>query len=519
MYKRHLNQPSLLDEAENFGGIPLNPENDWVRLTKMIPWDIIEDEYNKKLCPNNGQTACTGRMAFGALLIKERYGFSDVDTVAEITMNPYLQYFIGLVTFQYKTPFDASMMTRFRQRFTPEFLQKMNDLIIGRPVIEENTSDSDESDNSNKPGDGGTSNGDTGGGDSAAETQSADAAVVSESNEGTLILDATCAPQAIRYPTDVSLLNEARLTTEEVIDVLHQYDLTGTEKKPRTYRKEARNKYNSFSKSRKKSKKQIRKAIREQLQYLRRNLGIIKEIAREHPDGYRIALGTKLIERMATVQTVFEQQKEMYDEKKHTIDNRIVSLSQPWIRPIVRGKQRAEVEFGAKVEMSVVEGYLRIEDLRWDAYNESTTLQDSVKSYQKAYGHYPARVLADTIFRTRENLRFCKKLGIHMNGPKLGRRAKDDGKAYKEALKQEWLESGERGEIERQFGVAKRRYSLAAIVTKLKDSSEAAIHIAVMTMNLWKKLRLLLRFFLRRRNYVMFVPFRGEFFLRTHFCS
>ena len=125
------------------------------------------------------------------------------------------------------------------------------------------------------------------------------------------------------------------------------------------------------------------------------------------------------------------------------------------------------------------------------AYNESTTLQQSVEAYRKAYGHYPARVLADTIFRTRENLKYCKNHGIHMNGPKLGKPYADPAEAKKHK-KMEWLESGERGEIERNFGVGKRRYSLDCIVTKLKETSEVMIHSIVVFMNLRKKLRLLL---------------------------
>ena len=97
---------------------------------------------------------------------------------------------------------------------------------------------------------------------------------------------------------------------------------------------------------------------------------------------------------------LYEQQREMYETHTNRIDNRIVSLSRPWVRPIVRGKQNAEAEFGAKAEMSDVNGFLRIEDFRWDAFNESTTLRTSVEAYRKAYGHYPKRVLADTIFRT-----------------------------------------------------------------------------------------------------------------------
>ena len=116
---------------------------------------------------------------------------------------------------------------------------------------------------------------------------------------------------------------------------------------------------------------------------------------------------------------------------------------------------------------------------------------DPNNDWMKAYGHYPARVLADTIFRTRENLRYCKEHGIHLNGPKLGKPFADPTEARKHK-KLEWLESGERGEIERNFGVGKRRYSLDCIVTKLKETSEVMIHSIVVYMNLRKRLRLLL---------------------------
>ena len=114
MYKRHLNQINLLDEPEYFGGIALDPDNEWVKLAKLIPWHQFEEEYASSFPSGTGQPACSFRMALGSLLIKERYQFSDEETVAHITMNPYLQYFIGLEAFTQKSPFDQSMMTRFR---------------------------------------------------------------------------------------------------------------------------------------------------------------------------------------------------------------------------------------------------------------------------------------------------------------------------------------------------------------------------------------------------------------------
>ena len=478
MYKRHLNQIGLLDDPEYFGGIALDKENEWVKLAKLIPWHEFEEEYADLFPGVNGQPACSLRVALGSHLIKERYRFSDEETVAHITMNPYLQYFIGLKAFTQKSPFDASAMTRFRKRITVKMLEEVNDVIIGRPRKEKDDDDDDE---------GGSSGGDG-------------------ENDGTLILDATCAPQNIRFPTDVSLLNEARLNAERIIDTLHRKGLTDGKLKPRTYREEAKNRYNSFSKSRKKTKKSIRKAIRQQLGYLKRDLKIIDQIAVFHPE-YLQVLSKWEQERLAVIRILYAQQQEMFNTNIQRIEDRIVSLSQPWIRPIKRGKQNADTEFGAKIEMSDVQGYLRVEHLSWNAFNESTTLQQSVENYRGSYGHYPERVLADKIFRTSENIKYCKKHNIHLNGPKLGRPSRDP-EIRKQELRTEWIESGERGDIERRFGIDKRCYSLGCITAKLQHTSEVMIYLSVLTLNLQKRLRLLLHLifsFYRQKYKLLFV--------------
>ena len=161
--------------------------------------------------------------------------------------------------------------------------------------------------------------------------------------------------------------------------------------------------------------------------YLRRDLEAIRKIEDHYPGFPEAVLPKRKLERLHVLRLLYAQQMEMFQNNTHRVDDRIVSLSQPWVRPIVRGKQNADVEFGAKVEMSVVDGYLRVEDMRWDAFNEGTTLQASTESYRAAYGHYPKRILADTIFRTRENLQYCKTHGIHLNGPKLGKPPADPG--------------------------------------------------------------------------------------------
>ena len=192
-------------------------------------------------------------------------------------------------------------------------------------------------DNEDK-GDG--SGGDNGSDDSKDGDHAKDAplaAAPQAENEGTLILDATCAPQNIRFPNDTSLLNEARENAEEIIDLLHGAGMTDG-KKPRTYREKARKEYNAFSKSRKKTKKAIRRITRKLLGYLRRDLVNILLMREKHPGCLAKVLPEKKLERLAAITVLYSQQREMYDAKTRHAHNRIVSLSQHWVRPIVRGK-------------------------------------------------------------------------------------------------------------------------------------------------------------------------------------
>ncbi len=311
-------------------------------------------------------------------------------------------------------------------------------------------------------------------------------------NKGTIILDATCAPADISFPTDVALLNEGREKLEEIIDTLHKAGITEGKKKPRTYRKKARKQYLRFARNRKPKKKDIRRAIKSQLSYVRRDL---KHIDKLLSLGSKDHLTEKQKEYLETIKILHKQQAQMYKTKSHTVENRIVSIHQPWVRPIVRGKASAPVEFGAKISISMLNGYATIERLGWEAYNESTTLIETVERYFEQTGYYPERILADKIYRTRENLRYCESNGIRMNGPKLGRPSKDK-KIYRQQCKLEREEAGERNAVEGKFGEGKRSYNLGRIKMRLQGTSEAGIHLVFLVMNLEKRLRAFLRSFL-----------------------
>jgi len=218
------------------------------------------------------------------------------------------------------------------------------------------------------------------------------------------------------------LLNEAREKTERIIETLHE-PWKRKEKKPRTYREQARKEYLKVAKKRKPNKKSIGKGIKKQLQYIRRNLKHIEELSTKTP---LQALGAGLYQDLLVISELYRQQKEMFDEKKHTIPGRIVSISQPHVRPIVRGKANAPVEFEAKISVSLVDGYSLLETLSWNAYNEANELIGHIENYKKRFGSYPESVHVDGIYRNRENRRYCKNHNIRMSGPHLGRPPKDN---------------------------------------------------------------------------------------------
>ena len=148
------------------------------------------------------------------------------------------------------------------------------------------------------------------------------------------MLDATCTPADIKYPTDIEILNEAREKTEKIIDKLYEEieeKKEKKEKKPRTYRKVARKDYLGIAKKRRVSNKARRKGIKKQLQYIKRNLSHIEKMIEE---GAKLEkLTRKEQEELITIGQVYEQQLEMYEKKTNKVENRIVSVSQPHVRP------------------------------------------------------------------------------------------------------------------------------------------------------------------------------------------
>ena len=459
MYRKPDGQLSLDDFKLPFEG-KLFAENRWVKMAQLIPWDEIEQDYARHFENDIGNVAKPARIALGALIIKEKCGYSDIETVEQIKENPYLQYFIGLKEYKYEAPFDPSLMVHFRKRFGMDEINAINEKIFERYK--------NDSDDAPPP---------TGGADPEGKKKT--------KNKGKLIIDATCTPADIRYPTDLSLLNEAREKTEKMIDQLYAQQ-KGAIKKPRTYRRKARKQYLMVAKSRKAKKKQIRKAVGQQLRYIKRNLGHLIKLKE------KATLTAKDEQTLGVIKKLYQQQKQMYEQKNHTVADRIVSISQPFVHPIVRGKIKTPTEFGAKISISLIDGYAFLDKLDWHNYNEGTELKHSIELYYDRLGYYPVSVHIDAIYRNRENLAYCKARGIRVSGPRLGRPPKVVSAKEKKLCRQD---ARDRIPVEGKLGEGKRRYGLGLIMAKLQNTSESVITMQFLVMNLAHLMRYIFALF------------------------
>jgi len=226
----------------------LNSKNRWVILAHLIPWDEICNIYLKSVPKKKtGRPGLNPRIVLGAIIIKHLCDIDDREAVSQISENIYMQYFLGYSSFNDDEPFDSSLFVEFRKNLGLDVINEINEKIVKLKTELERKENQNFSEN--------------------------DAESNENQNRGSVIMDATACPQDIAYPTDLGLLNDARVKSEMLIDLLFDKDLHAI--KPRNYREKARKDYLLTAQKKSKTGKIIRKGVGQQLRYLRRNIKII----------------------------------------------------------------------------------------------------------------------------------------------------------------------------------------------------------------------------------------------------
>jgi hypothetical protein len=434
----------------------LNTDNRWVKLSNIVPWDVFAKLYISLMNSTQGRPGISPRIVLGALIIKHKENLSDEKVIQAIQENVYMQFFVGLKAFQTKKIFDSSLFVTIRKRIGQNEFDKLNvELIksLSNKVDQKNISKKQDSDNF-------------------------------PPNKGHLQADATVADQYITFPTDSKLLNTSRKKLDIMIDKLHQASDKDT-LKPRTYRRILDTDFLAYSKKRRKGRSIHRKMVRKLLESVKRNLNFVTKMLAATPDfelGKKSPLTQRDLDLLSVIKQLYAQQKQMYDENTNTIKNRIVSVFQPHVRPILRGKEKSRVEFGSKLGASLDNGFVRINTFSWDAYHEGKDLILQVESYYNIHGYYPKLVLVDKAYHTRINRLWLSKKGIRITAEPLGRKPKQKPTQYQKTKRKK--EYAERNHIEGKFGQGKNGYNLNKIRAKLIDTSESWVSCIFFVMNL-----------------------------------
>ena len=464
-YRTH----DLFELQQSLSG--LSKSNRWVKLADNLPWDKIEKEYNKRLRnAHHGAGNKPARMVVGALIVKHVENLSDEKTIQVIRENPYMQYLLGLPCFTEKPVFVPELFVLIRKRLDEKFFNMLTLMLAEADGSKPTGEDTDED---------------------------------GHEHGGTLKVDATCCDAEVRYPTDTNLLEDGSRLIDRLLD---KFCARHHMRKPQTHRVEARRAFISCTKKKRKSKKQIDKTKLTLLRCLQADIQIFLDFLGRHASNLLECFSRHDHKCLQAAFKMFEQQKMMFEEGVRTCADRIISIYQPHLRPIVRGKAKAKVEFGAKTGVSIVNGYTYVDHLSWEAYNESSDLSLQTELYRQRFGILPKEVQADKIYLGKDNRKYIRENHMDCFNHPLGRPPKEENDVHLEDKKRA---IGERNEVEATFGTSKRVYRANNIRAKLDETADTWIGACFFAKNVMKFLRGLLRLIF---GILGQKPFRGQLY-------
>ena len=445
----------------------LSKSKRWVQLGDSLPWAKIEKLYNSSL--NNSKKGAgnkPARMIIGAIIIQRKLALSDIETIQMIQENPYMQYMLGLPEFTDKPIFDPSLFVTIRKRIGEDVFNDMSVSLLERQIQlqEESEKKKDES----KPEEEGEDDNQPQEPQEHPDTRHDFGSEFTDSNsrlhKGVLKIDATCCNAEVRYPVDVDIIHDGcRIISRYIAILCSQLKI----KQPECNYKSARKEYLNLIKKKKKKVSEVKIAKRMLLYYLNRDIQTFVKLISVSTERFDFFM-RKERNIVGSIIKMYHQQMEMLQEGTNQCANRIISIFQPHIRPIVRGKAKARVEFGAKIGAGIVNGYTFVDHLSWDAYNEESDVELQIRLYKERFGYLPATVLCDKIYMNRANRQLFKEYEINSYCKPLGRPKK---------------------EPKATFGTGKRVYRADNIRAKLPDTAASWIGSCYFVKNVMKFLR------------------------------
>jgi IS5 family transposase len=358
------NQTSLLDFK--IMGYEFPKEHELVKLEAVIPWEELIEIVAKKYSSLRGRNSKSIRMMIALEIVKRKYQYSDVELVEKLQTDVAIMHFCGF-TQLVNEAVDASSMTKFRNRFDEKTLALLEDASIKKFI------------------------------------RKAPRRKIHQ-----VISDTTCVEANITYPTDTKLLTKVYSKMAQIIDKGREKGIKVVIRGRRKLMKLVR----AFNLKRKKSIKTILKMrntlVRAGQKVLKKAEGVVEKIKQEK------AIGVEKLEYLLkTGRSILDQQKELAIKKAKRIAGRIVSFHAPEIRPIFRGKEKQQTEFGQKVAVSIVGGGLMMSTkLAHDNFSDTTISEISIDRHTKVFNRKPTEFIADRGYHSPQNHEKLKEMGI-----------------------------------------------------------------------------------------------------------
>jgi len=295
-------------------------------------------------------------------------------------------------------------------------------------------------------------------------------------NTDILLDDATCYESDVKYPTDVKLLYDCSEWLFK--QIMERSNLLGLRAPKKDHYNKLRKRMRSYLMMKKKRRKKRKRLIKSLLHWVDKWQQHLQGIL-DKGRAFNIGLKDRFYKRLRTTRIVYFQQLYMFENNVRKVANRIVSLYKPYLRPIVRGKERKPVEFGAKAHISQVDGINFIEHLNFNAFHEGNRMLLSLANHQKRFGKC-SKYGADRIYATNRNRKSCKALDIQTSFVRKGAAAKDETQRQQMRA----ILSKERStRLEGSFGTEKRHYLFGRVRARLETTEIAWIFFSIHTAN------------------------------------
>jgi len=285
-------------------------------------------------------------------------------------------------------------------------------------------------------------------------------------------VDATCYESEVRYPTNQKLLWECVEWSYGQLRLLCK--VLGV-KLPRAKFLTWKQRYSCYSRMRRKPATERRVLTRGLLNLLEK---LTEELDRMEESNCLVVPG-KYRTRKEVIKTAYEQQLQLFTTGVCPKD-RIVSISKGYLRPIVRGKEVKQVEFGDKANKIQIGGINFVEHLSFDAFNEGTLFKSSVWLAQELTGTKPRLMGADGIYATNANRTFARLNDVCTDFCRKGR----PGKHEEHRIKLAGMITKEKASrMEGSFGKEEEHYHLKKIKARNEETEALWIFLGIHTAN------------------------------------